>query len=50
MILKKTKIDKRSVQAYDAVCRYTRATDDFVCRRLRYPFGQSFVWVLEFRR
>ena len=50
MILKKMKIDKASVQAYDALCRYTRAADDFVCRRLRYPLGQSFVWVLEFRR
>jgi len=50
MILKRTKIDKASVMAYDAVCRFTRGADDFVCRRLRYPLGQSFVWVLEFRR
>jgi SAM-dependent methyltransferase len=50
MILKRTKIDKRSVQAYDAICRYTRGPDNFVCRSLRYPLGQSFVWVLEFRR
>ena len=50
MILKRTRIDKPSVQAYDALCRYTRGTDDFLCRRLRYPLGQSFVWVLEFRR
>jgi SAM-dependent methyltransferase len=50
MILKKTKIDKRSAMAYDAICRHTRGPDDFLCRRLRYPLGQSFVWVLEFNR
>jgi hypothetical protein len=24
--------------------------DDFFCRTLGYPFGQSFVWVLELPR
>ena len=50
MILKKTTIDKRSAMAYDAICRLTRGPDDFLCRQLRYPLGQSFVWVLEFNR
>jgi SAM-dependent methyltransferase len=50
MILKKIRIDKGSVTAYDSICRYTRGPDDFVCRRLRYPLGQSFVWVLELTR
>ncbi len=50
MILRQTKIDRRSVAAYDAICRYTRGVDDFFCRTLRYPFGQSFVWVLELPR
>ncbi len=47
MILRRTRIGRRSVQAYDAICRYTRGVDDFFCRTLRYPLGQSFVWVLE---
>ena len=47
-ILRRTKIDARSVRAYDVICRYTRTADDFLCRRLRYPFGQSYVWVLAF--
>lgn len=46
MVLRRTRIDKRSVRAYDAICRYTRGADDFLCRRLKYPLGQSFVWVL----
>jgi SAM-dependent methyltransferase len=46
MVLRRTRIDKRSVRAYDAVCRYTSAADDFLCRTLKYPLGQSFVWVL----
>jgi SAM-dependent methyltransferase len=50
MILRRTKIDRTSVKAYDAVCRYTQGADNFVCRRLKYPLGQSFVWVLAFRR
>jgi len=50
VILRQTKIDARSVKAYDALCRYTRGADDFFCRTLRYPFGQSFVWVLELPR
>lgn len=50
MILRQTKIDKRSVRTYDAICRYTRGADDFLCRTLRYPLGQSFVWVLELPR
>jgi SAM-dependent methyltransferase len=49
MVLKRTTIDKRSVRAYDALCQYTRGLDDFFCRRLRYPLGQSFVWVLTLR-
>jgi SAM-dependent methyltransferase len=49
MILRQTRIDKRSVKAYDAICRYTRGVDDFFCRTLGYPLGQSFVWVLELR-
>jgi SAM-dependent methyltransferase len=48
MILGRTKIDAGSVRAYDAICRYTHSADDFLCRRLRYPFGQSYVWVLTF--
>jgi SAM-dependent methyltransferase len=48
MVLGKTRIDVRSVRAYDAICRYTHAADDFLCRTLRYPFGQSYVWVLAF--
>ena len=48
MVLRKTKIDARSVRAYDAICRYTHAADDFLCRTLRYPLGQSYVWVLAF--
>jgi len=36
------------VRAYDAICRYTHAADDFLCRTLRYPLGQSYVWVLAF--
>ena len=50
MILRQTKIDSRSVKAYDAICHYTRGADDFLCRTLRYPLGQSFVWVLELPR
>jgi hypothetical protein len=50
MVLGKTRIDARSVRAYDAICRYTHAADDFLCRTLRYPFGQSYVWVLAFPR
>jgi SAM-dependent methyltransferase len=50
MILRQTRIDKRSVKAYDAICPYTRGADDFLCRTLRYPLGQSFVWVLELPR
>ncbi|HEY2434560.1 MAG TPA: class I SAM-dependent methyltransferase [Vicinamibacterales bacterium] len=49
MIRKQTTIDRRAVSAYDALCRYTRHVDDFACRRLRYPLGQSFVWVLTLR-
>ena len=43
-------IDAGSVKAYDAICRYTRGADDFLCRALRYPLGQSFLWVLELPR
>jgi SAM-dependent methyltransferase len=50
IILKRTTIDPAAVKAYDAICRHTKHVDDFVCRTLRYPFGQSFVWVLTFRR
>jgi SAM-dependent methyltransferase len=50
MILKRTKIDPASVKAYDAICPYTKAADNFVCRTLKYPLGQSFVWVLTLRR
>jgi SAM-dependent methyltransferase len=50
MILKRTTIDPGAVKAYDAICPYTRRLDDFLCRTLRYPFGQSFVWVLTLRR
>lgn len=50
MILKRTKIDPASVRAYDAICRHTRGLDDFLCRTLRYPLGQSFVWVLTLKR
>jgi SAM-dependent methyltransferase len=46
MLLRQTRIDKRSVRAYDAICRYTHGADDFLCRRMKYPLGQSFVWVL----
>jgi len=49
-ILRQSKIDRRSVKAYDRICRYTRGVDDFVCGTLRYPLGQSFVWVLELIR
>jgi SAM-dependent methyltransferase len=49
MILKRTTIDRASVKAYDAICRHTRGADDFICRTLGYPFGQSFVWVLTLR-
>ena len=48
MVLRRTAIDARSVRAYDAICRYTHAADDLLCRTLRYPFGQSYVWVLSF--
>jgi SAM-dependent methyltransferase len=50
MILRESRIDERSVKAYNAICRHTRDADDFLCRRLRYPLGQSFVWVLELPR
>jgi SAM-dependent methyltransferase len=46
MILKHTTIDPAAVRAYDTICRYTRHADNFFCRTLRYPLGQSFVWVL----
>jgi SAM-dependent methyltransferase len=46
MILKHTTIDPAAVKAYDAICRYTRQADNFLCRTLGYPLGQSFVWVL----
>ena len=50
MIVGRTTIDPVAVKAYDAICRHTRHVDDFVCRTLRYPLGQSFVWVLSLRR
>jgi len=50
LILRQTKIDARSVKVYDTICQYTRGADDFLCRTLRYPLGQSFVWVLELPR
>lgn len=50
MVLRRTRIDKGSVRAYDAICRYTRGVDDVLCRALRYPLGQSFVWALELPR
>jgi SAM-dependent methyltransferase len=49
MILKQTTIDRRAVKAYDSICRHTRGLDDLLCRRLHYPLGQSFVWVLTLR-
>jgi SAM-dependent methyltransferase len=50
MILRRTTVDPVAVKAYDAICAHTRHLDDFVCRTLRYPLGQSFVWVLTLRR
>jgi len=50
MILRRTTIDRTSVKVYDAICQYTRGADDFICRTLSYPLGQSFVWVLRLRR
>ena len=50
MVLRKTTLDKHSVTIFNAICRFTRGADDFLCRTLRYPLGQSFVWVLELPR
>jgi SAM-dependent methyltransferase len=46
MILKRGVIDPGSVKAFDALCPYIKHIDNFACRTLRYPLGQSFVWVL----
>lgn len=46
MILKRTTIDPGSVSAFDAICPYLRPFDTVLCRTLRYPFGQSLVWVV----
>lgn len=46
MILKRTTIDAASVRAFDAICPYLKPFDALLCRTLRYPFGQSLIWVL----
>lgn len=48
MILGRKHLDARAVRTYDAICRYSRGADDFLCRTLRYPLGQSLVWILRF--
>lgn len=46
MILKRTTIDPGSVSAFDAICPYLKPFDTLLCRTLRYPFGQSLIWVV----
>ena len=50
LIVKRTTIDPGAVTAFDAICPYIKTLDNFACRRLRYPFGQSLVWVLTLPR
>jgi SAM-dependent methyltransferase len=50
MILKHTTIDPGSVSAFDAICPYLKPFDSVLCRTLRYPFGQSLVWVVTLPR
>jgi SAM-dependent methyltransferase len=50
LILKRSVIDPGSVKAFDAICPYIKPIDNFICRTLRYPLGQSFVWVLTLPR
>ena len=46
MILKRTTIDPGSVAAFDAMTPYLKPFDTLLCKTLRYPFGQSLIWVL----
>lgn len=46
MILRRTAIDPGSVSAFDAICPYLKPFDTVLCRNLRYPFGQSLIWVV----
>ena len=46
LVLRRTIIDPASVKRFDAICPYTKHVDNFACRTLRYPSGQSYVWVL----
>lgn len=46
MILRRTTIAPGSVRAFDAMVPYLKPLDALLCRTLRYPFGQSLVWVV----
>jgi SAM-dependent methyltransferase len=50
MILKRTTIDPGSVRAFDTLVPYLKPFDTLLCRTLRYPFGQSLIWVLTLPR
>ena len=46
MILKRITIDAGSVRTFDAICPYLKPFDNFLCRTLGYPLGQSWIWVI----
>jgi SAM-dependent methyltransferase len=46
-VMASRQINPSFVRAYDRICRHTKRIDDLFCQKLRYPWGQSFIWVLE---
>lgn len=47
-VLKRNKIDKSSITAFEKICPYTRGIDDFIHSTLRIPFGQSLIFTMSF--
>jgi len=46
-ILKKESFDFTAVKAFEKICPYIRDIDDFIHEKLRIPFGQSLLFVIE---
>jgi len=40
-------INPKMVNSFEKLVPVLRPIDDFLCKTLRYPFGQSIIWVLE---